>query len=53
MAEPLNVALSTGTVWSGPAFTTGGWFVGVGVGLGVGVGVGVGVDIGVGVAVGE
>ena len=23
VAEPLNVALSTGTVWSGPAFTTG------------------------------
>jgi hypothetical protein len=52
VAEPLKVALSTGTLRSGPAFTTGAWFgvgFGVGVGLGVGVGAGVGVGVGVGV----
>jgi hypothetical protein len=46
VAEPLSVALNTGTVWSGPAFTTGAWFC---VGVGVGVAVGIGVDVGVGV----
>jgi hypothetical protein len=45
VAEPLNVAPSVGTVWSGPAFTTGAWFGG-GVGVGVGVGVGLGGGVG-------
>jgi hypothetical protein len=51
VAEPLNVALRAGTVWSGPAFTIGAWFD-VGVGVALGSGVGVGADVGVGVAVG-
>ena len=34
VAEPVNVALGIGTVWSGPASTTGAAFWGVGVGVG-------------------